>query len=208
MGTTANVVADELKKAILQGRYKGGEALRQEEIAAEYGISRIPLREALLSLEGQGLVVIHPNRGAYVSSMSLDEAREIYVMRIALESAALAQSVPLMTEADLVRAAGLLNEIDHTTDAARWAELNWEFHATLYQPAGLSRLMATLETLHSNEMRYFSVLDGIARFREQSQKDHRELLRICRSRDVARAVDCLTRQLQISQRKLLKALSN
>jgi DNA-binding GntR family transcriptional regulator len=206
MGATAQLLTDELRRAILQGRYKAGEPLRQEQIAAAFGVSRIPLREALLNLEAQRLIEIHPNRGAFVSALTRQEADEIYVMRLVMEPEALRRALPGLDERDFLRAAGLLGEIDYASDPARWAELNWAFHAALYRACGLPRLMAALEQLHAAEARYFTVLDAITRFRAQSQKDHRELLRICRAGNAIRACACLVRQLNASRKKLLAAL--
>jgi DNA-binding GntR family transcriptional regulator len=207
MGATAQLLTDELRRAILRGQYRAGEVLRQEQIAAAFGVSRIPLREALLNLEAQRLVEIHPNRGAYVCALSRAEADEIYEMRLALEPLALRRALPHLGEREFLHAAGLLNDIDHATDPARWADLNWAFHGTLYQACSLPRLMSTLEQLHATETRYFVVLDTIVRFRAQSQKDHRELLRICRSGNATRACACLIRQLNASRKKLLGGLS-
>src|SRR5437763_14723371 len=83
--TTPDLIAETLRDEILRGAIPPGEALRQEELAERFGVSRLPVRDALLRLEAQGLVHVYPNRGAFVISLSADEVREVYEMRILLE---------------------------------------------------------------------------------------------------------------------------
>ena len=68
--TVTSSVAEELRRRIVTGEYAGGEQIRQEAVADELGVSRIPIREALLQLESEGLVVIHTHKGAVVASLS------------------------------------------------------------------------------------------------------------------------------------------
>ena len=79
------VIADEVRTAILDGRFQPGERLVEDRLAAAYGVSRNPVREALRALEGEGLVVVKPRRGAFVATLSGDEAHEIIELRAALE---------------------------------------------------------------------------------------------------------------------------
>src|SRR5437868_10445798 len=83
--TTPGMVADVLRDAIRSGDLKGGQPLRQDELAAQFGLSRIPVREALRRLEGEGLVTVNPHRGAVVSILSNEELHEICEIRVALE---------------------------------------------------------------------------------------------------------------------------
>jgi DNA-binding GntR family transcriptional regulator len=76
--TTPDLIADTLRDGILRGEIAPGAALRQEELAERFGVSRLPVRDALMRLETQGLVHVYPNRGAFVISLSADELREIY----------------------------------------------------------------------------------------------------------------------------------
>src|SRR5690242_14507051 len=83
--TTPDLIADALREEIQRGTPGPGEALRQEEVAARFSVSRIPVREALRQLEAEGLVVVYPNRGAYVAQLSAQELREITDLRVLLE---------------------------------------------------------------------------------------------------------------------------
>ena len=197
IAVTANEsIADSLRADILRGKLKSGQALKQDEIAAQFGISKIPVREALIQLKAEGLVNFYPNRGAFVSEISAAEADEIYVMRIALETAVLARAIPHLTVADLKHAKEILDAIDREENIAKWGELNWEFHATLYSPAALPRLMETIRTLHTNIARYLVLyLAGMA-YQKKSQKEHRAILEACRHGDIEKALAVLEIHLQ------------
>lgn len=147
--STPDLIADALRKAILRGLFQSGQSLRQDEIATQFGVSRIPVREALRQLEAEGLVTLYPNRGATVSALSPAEIQEICEIRIALETTAIQLAIPQMATSDLQKAKTIL-EMTQETEASRWAELNWEFHATLYTPANRPRLLSLIKTLHIN----------------------------------------------------------
>ena len=194
--TAKESIADSLRTDILRGKLKSGQALKQDEIAAQFGVSKIPVREALIQLKAEGLVNFYPNRGAFVSELSAVEADEIYVMRIALETAVLARAIPHLTVAHLKHAKEILDAIDREENIAKWGELNWEFHATLYSPAALPRVMDTIKTLHSNIARYLVLyLAGMA-YQKKSQKEHRAILEACRHGNTEKAVAVLVVHLQ------------
>lgn len=200
-------IADSLRADILRGNLKSGQALKQDEIAAQFGISKIPVREALIQLKAEGLVNFYPNRGAFVSELSAVEADEIYVMRIALETAILARAIPNLTVAHLKHAEEILNAIDQEENIAKWGELNWEFHATLYAPALLPRLMDTIKALHTNIARYLVLyLAGMA-YQKKSQKEHRAILAACRHGETEKAVTVLDGHLRGAAEHLVAYLN-
>ena len=161
----------------------------------DLGVSQIPVREALAQLKAEGLVTYKSNRGAFVTSLSPREAKEIYLMRIALETMALEHAIPNLTKTDLARAKSALMVINVETDTAKWAELNWEFHAAVYQPAGMPHLLSTLEMLHINVGRYLVLyLDGMA-FQQKSQVEHYALLKACEDGDIKTAIALLKQHL-------------
>lgn len=207
LSVTNQSIAEALRADILCGRLQGGQPLRQDEIAARFGVSKIPVREALVQLKAEGLVDLHPNRGAFVSELSAAEADEIYVMRIALEKEVLARAIPHLTVSHLKRAGELLAAIDREENIARWGELNWEFHATLYAPAGLPRVMETLRTLHANIARYLVLYLAGMDYQKKSQREHRLLLRACREGDAEKAQAILEGHLRSAATQLVKFLN-
>lgn len=189
--TTTDKIANSLRTDILRGTLQSSQPLRQDEIASQFGVSKIPVREALVQLKAEGLVTFIPNRGAFVSSLSGAEAEEIYLMRIALERIALERAIPNLTISRLEQAEEILTAIDDEENTARWAELNWDFHETLYAPASLPRLLETVKNLHVNIARYLVLyLEGML-YQHASQQEHRMLLEACRHGNVQEAAQIL-----------------
>lgn len=200
-------IADALRVEILRGNLQGGQPLKQDEIAAQFGVSKIPVREALVQLQAERLVNFYPNRGAFVSELSAAEADEIYVMRIALEKEILVRAIPHLTVSHLKQAGEIIAAIDHEDNIAKWGELNWEFHATLYTPAGLPRVMETLRTLHTNIARYLVLYLAGMDYQKKSQREHRALLQACRAGEVEKAEDILDGHLRSASTHLIKFLN-
>lgn len=175
---TAATVAASVRESILRGQLRSGEQLRQDKIAADYGVSKIPVREALHRLEADGLVTFYANRGAFVSELTADEAREISIMRVAMETVALRHAMPNLTTEHFERAERIIAATDNEADPFRWSELNWSFHANLYRPAQLPRLQRMLRTLYNNVARYFVIYQAVD-YSHKSQQEHREILEAC-----------------------------
>ena len=204
---TAERIADALRADILQGRLKSNQPLRQDDLAARFRVSKIPVREALYQLKAEGLVTFIPNRGAAVSELSPREVDEIYTMRIALETVALQRAMPHLTIANLNQADDILKAIDHEQNITRWGELNWEFHATLYAPADMPRLLEWVHTLHVNVARYLVIYLAGLDYQTASQHEHRQLVDACRHGDVDRATATLQHHLQAASRQLIAFLT-
>ena len=127
-------------------------------------------------------------------------------MRIALETAVLARAIPNLTVAHLKHAEEILNAIDQEENIAKWGELNWKFHATLYSPASLPHLMDSIKALHTNIARYLVLyLAGMA-YQKKSQKEHRAILAACRHGEIEKAVTYLEGHLQDASRHLVAFL--
>lgn len=204
---TATLVADDLRSLIIKGQIRGRHPLRQEELAEQYGVSKIPVREALFQLQSEGLVDFTPGRGATVSELTPEGANEIYIMRIALEPVALQTALPNLQETDLIQAESALKQIDQERDPTRWGQLNWEFHTTLYKPAQLPRLLNTLKMWQTNVSRYFFVYQELA-FREKSNAEHGAILNACRERNSDKACHLLAEHLRLASAELVNYLSS
>jgi len=200
------VIADALRVEILQGLLPSNLPLRQDELAERFGVSKIPVREALYQLKAEGLVTFFPNRGAVVAELSSAEVDEIYAMRIALETLALRRAIPHLTIANLAEAATLLDAIEQEKSIARWGELNWEFHALLYQPANVPRLMEWVRLLHINVARYLVIFLVGLEYQATSQREHRAILEACRQGQIETAVTLLEQHLQAAANKLVAFL--
>lgn len=205
--STPDLIAAALRQAILYGIFQGGQSLRQDEIATKFGVSRIPVREALRQLEAEGLVVFQPNRGATVTTVSPDEAQEIYDIRLALETMALQLAISQFTEANLQHLDDILAITDQTEEAGRWAELNWEFHAALYSPANRPRLLSLIKMLHTNVDRYVRMQLKDSNYRDRTQKEHQLLLNYCKKRDSEKAIALLQHHIRADGEQLVAYLS-
>ncbi|MDT3681065.1 MAG: GntR family transcriptional regulator [Truepera sp.] len=199
--TTSDRIAERLRAEIAAGNYEDGEPLRQDELARRFGVSKIPVREALQQLKSEGLVAFHQNRGSLVLGASAEEVAEVYAMRAALEELALTGSIPRLTAADLRRAEAALEDLAEARDPSEWPQLNWEFHAALYRPAGMPTLLRTLQSLHHSVARYLLMYLADEDHGRTSQAQHRELLEACGERDLRRAKSVLKRHLAQASRE-------
>lgn len=193
--TVAEQVADVLREAIADGSLAAGTALRQDDLAARFGFSRMPIRDALRQLEAEGIVSIHPTKGAHVAGMDAAEIREIFALRELLEGEALKLSLPKLGEDKLDEAEGVLARIDAEPDVGRWGALNRQFHLALYDACGNQRLLSLIEAHHNASDRYVRILLSNLNYRNRSQAEHRELIAACRGRDVKEAVAVLKKHL-------------
>ncbi len=206
--TTQGMVVGGLRDAILSGVLAGGQPLRQDEIAEHFGVSRMPVREALRQLEGEGMVSFYPHRGAVVSELSYREVLEIIEIRISLETMALHKAFPLLGDGEFRRAEEVLHSIDEDEDlVSRWGELNWRFHATLFAPAERPRLLSVIKAQHTAFERYIRVHLALSDY-EKPQQEHYELLDNCRQGEENAAIDLLTWHIQDTGEMLLSHLKS
>ena len=194
--SSSEAVVEHLRQAILRGELPSHAPLPQDKIATELGVSKVPVREALAELKSEGLVTYKANRGAFVTALTAADAREIYLMRAALEKMALEYAIPNVTKVDIARAQSALLMIDAEDNPQMWAELNWEFHAALYQPAEMPNLMATLKALHINVGRYLVLYLDKMHFQDKSQDEHRTLLDACVNGNTPKAISTLSQHLE------------
>ena len=138
-------IADEIRSAVLSGEMRPGMRIRQELLAAKFGASRIPVREALKQLENEGLVVLAPNRGAWIADVNSEESIEVYRIREVVEPLAIFESVPYLTDADIAALDAMINELERVTTLERYIQLDREFHLRTYSRARMPQLQAMVE---------------------------------------------------------------
>lgn len=204
--TATEFVEAAMREAILSGALPGGAPLRQEELATAFGVSRMPVREALRQLEARALVEFHPHRGAVVAEISAEDAADISAIRAAVEPAALRLSLPNLNEADFVLAEELIGEMDAEEDPGRMGELNRRFHMTLYARAGRPRLLALAEQHLAAADRYLRFQFAALGYQHRSQDEHCALLAACRAGDVEAACEAVTRHVVQGGEKLAEFL--
>ena len=185
-------IAQILQEAIVDGVLPAGEVLRQDEIAAHFGVSKIPVREALKHLEAKGMVTFLRNRGAVVASLSCDEILEYVEIRAMLEARAAYLAASRISAADLEQARQCLRQFGAESQAGRLGELNWQFHATLYGAAGRPILLAEIRALYNKVERYVRALLAVTTEMPKTQHEHAEILAAFMQRDADAAAE-LTR---------------
>ncbi len=205
-----SAVAERLREKIVRGEIKEGEQLRQDAIAAQFQVSRIPVREALRQLEAEGLISIVPHRGAVVSLLSCDEIEEIFEMRAVLEPEVLRASIPNLTEPQLEKAQEILTTYDRILDneaaIAEWGRMNWLFHSSLYDAANRPQFMAVIRNINYNGERYIRLQLYLTRAMERARNEHHQLLELCRSHDIEAACQLLAQHIRSAGKSLSKAV--
>jgi DNA-binding GntR family transcriptional regulator len=203
--TVSAAVADDLRRRIVDGEFASGFQLRQDALAAEFGVSRIPVREALMQLEAEGLVKIHPHRGAIVSELSMEEIADLFELRAILEPRLLRASAPRLTEEDYRRLKAILKEFSAALKArhvSRWGELNTELHMVLYRHAGQPRSLAIVANLLQECDRHTRLQLSLEGKRERAETEHAELIRLCAAGEVETACGLLKTHIENVGRSL------
>ncbi|WP_174722106.1 GntR family transcriptional regulator [Cryobacterium sp. TMT2-42-4] len=162
-GSAGTRIATRLREAILTGAYAPGARIRQEDIAEEFGASRLPVREALRILESDGLVTLIANTGAWVSHLSLAECQEMYQIRERIEPLLLRYSLPQLSAETLDRLQELADEMQAGSNVETFLHLDREFHLLSYTGATTSMLGDTVRRLWNSTQHYrraFTVLIG------------------------------------------------
>jgi DNA-binding GntR family transcriptional regulator len=156
-------IADALRASILSGELVPGERIRQEDMADQFGASRIPVREALRILVTDGLVKMVSNSGAWVSSLTQAECSEHYQMRERLEPLLLRYSLPHLTPRDVEKLSALTEEMKHTDDMEAFMRLDRDFHWVTYSGATAHTLSDIIERLWNTTQPYRRVYLRIVR---------------------------------------------
>ena len=188
--TLSAAIVDQLRQSILDGTYPAGSQLRQDALGEAYGVSRIPVREALRQLEAEGLVTFNPHRGAVVSVLSLKQIRELFELRAEIEGDLIRRAVPLMKPEDHAKASEILDAYDlalRSGQVAAWGGLNWQFHSTLYAPADRELTMTIVGNLHDHSDRYLRMQLALTHGETRARHEHRAIAAAARKGDSAGA---------------------
>ncbi len=198
--TRTQMVVDILREKILSGDIQAGEPLRQDALAKEFDVSRIPVREALLQLEAQGLVHFEAHKGATATELSLAKIEELFNLRVLLESHVLGLAIDNMTPEVIEQAREILTSFDEALDTGtrveKWSELNYAFHETLYQAAGMPQTMEIIQQLNTKCDRYIRMQLLFTTGIDKAEQEHNDLLTYCEKRDKTAAVTLLKQHIE------------
>ncbi|ATC99245.1 hypothetical protein PSPO_a2278 [Pseudoalteromonas spongiae UST010723-006] len=207
--TRTEFVVDAIREKILKGEVKSGQPLRQAALAEELDVSRIPVREALLQLEAEGLVKFQAHKGAVVTELDAAHVDELFELRAMLEADLLARSIPNMNATDFDHAEELLSKLDealtHEDSANLWADLNTSFHTYLYQAAERPQTLEVVNILNKNSDRYIRMHLLLAGGIKKAGGEHKQLIDYCRAGDTSNACQLLKQHI-LGAKEEIKAL--
>lgn len=201
------VIEETLRNAILDGRLPCGLALRQQELATLFGVSRMPVREALRQLEAQELLSVVHHKGAVVAPLIVDNSIEAYDLRILLETEALRLSVPLLDDNDFKQIERYIDLLETEADYTQVGRLNRLFHMALYGKAPNHKLLKLIEQGLVEEERFLRFNLSAMGLGKLSQDDHRALLRSARAGEIELCVENLRHHLQRGIEVILRYLA-
>ena len=203
---TPDAISDALERDILGGVLAPGSVLPQGPLAARFGVSRIPVRDALARLALAGLVELTPNRRARVVEMTREEVIEAFDLRLMLETDLFARALERMTPQDLDRIDYALARSDLEARNANWAEGDALFHAALYAPAQRPRQQAMIDGLRRACRVQIACYKALPEDTDRWLDDHAALRDLCRAGEKAAATERLRTHLTNARDTLLSHL--
>jgi DNA-binding GntR family transcriptional regulator len=193
--TAQEAVLAELRRLITAGLLRPGQQIVQDALAVQFGVSRVPLREALKILEGEGQVTYVAHRGYFVTELSLSDLIEVYRIREILEAEAVSIAVPQMTAEDIHRLEEAERDVRAAADIAdvvAMTSANRRFHFAILDACALPRLIWLIRLMWDATEVYRSVYYNDAHNREMVDSEHRALVAAVRAGDATAALVVLT----------------
>lgn len=204
-----DVVFNTLRQAILKGELKPGERLMELALAERLGVSRTPIREAMRKLELEGLVVMIPRRGAQVANITEKDLNDVLEVRIALENMAIEKACTRMSEEEMSKLWLAAKEFERTTsegNLVRLAEADVAFHEIIYEASDNKRLCQVLNNLREQIYRYRMEYLKEEETRNLLVKEHEEITRAIRNRDVKRAQEISFQHLENQRKAIIQTI--
>ncbi len=184
MGLVVQTLSEQIfalvRDRIVSGEIPVAAAIRQDALAAELGVSKIPLREALARLEQEGLLIARANRGFFVRPLKPAEAEEVFALRLKIEPETVARASKVATHTDKAAARAALRELDRAAvaDRASVGRLNRAFHTSLIRPLDQPVTVQILERLNLIGERYVAKHLDPADHGDRSHKEHLAMLNL------------------------------
>lgn len=184
----AEALYQQLKHDIRDNKLPIATPLKQEQLAAEYGVSRIPIRDVLQRLKNEGWLTQSGKRGVMVHPLSATEAQDLYIMRMYLEPLILSHAIVKLNYQTLGQATDILEQLNQPKlSIAEHGELNWQFHACIYQAAKRPTLFNNIANLHQLCSRYIGFHSVELDYVKTSQQEHYQLLEAIKAKQLGKA---------------------
>lgn len=204
------MIASDLRERILSGDMAEGDLIRQEALAEEYEVSRMPIREALKRLSAEGLVQWSNNRSGTVTKHSLEEIGEMFDLRKLIEVDLFRRAIPLMTAADFATCSDILRLMETSydeDDVGKWGALNHTYHTALYEAAGRGLTRELLDRISIQTDRYVRMHLSVMKQREPAKEEHRSLLDCAQSGNIDKGCALLADHIQRTKEQLLSLVA-
>jgi DNA-binding GntR family transcriptional regulator len=204
--SVVDTVTERLRRALLSGDIQPGARIKVAELEKTFGVSHIPIREAVRRLETEGLIVALPQRAAVAAGVDLDDLQGLYDLRRIIECAVIRRSIDSMTDEQVERVRLALAELESVVedhDAPRFWELHRDFHWALLEPGATAWIERVLDQVWLASQRYVRLF--VSRTVEDAMRDHRALHKCCQKRAGARAAVILERHLDRTELAVRKA---
>lgn len=198
-------VTRSLRQRVLSGELEPGSPLAQSRIAAEYGVSRIPVRDALQVLAGEGLVDLRPSV-AVVRDLSISELQELYELRGAVEPMLTRLAVPNVGRAEIAKMAMLAETMESTPAPADWLDSNARFHRLVYSCADRPRAIELVDQLRRLTDRYLYLHVGVFGAIGHLHEEHRRILAAVRAGDAGETAELTRLHLATTHELILRYL--
>lgn len=192
-----------LRKSILNGVLAGGSPLRQDDIAEQFGVSKIPVREVFRKLEADGLVEFKPRRGVFVVDHTEAEILEMLEIRIALESRALELAIPQMTDSDIELAREILKEYEEVEGIEVWSDLNRRFHDCIYAPCGLMNMISMIHSVVDKTGSFMRLKVTMASGFDRPHLEHVNILKACEEGNTEQGVELLRQHIERTKKEVV-----
>lgn len=199
-------VTERLRHALLSGEIKPGARIKVAELEKRFGVSHIPIREAVRRLETEGLVVALPQRAAVAAGVDLKDLGGLYDLRRVIECQVIRRSVEAMTPEQVETVRGALTTLEGAAgdhDSPRFWELHRDFHWALLEPGASAWIERVLDQIWLASQRYVRLF--VSETVDDAMRDHRELLACCEQGDAARAAELLRVHLDRTERAVRQA---
>lgn len=215
------IVTNYIREQIITGKFKPNRQIKEEEIASHFEISRPPVREAFSRLEAEGLVVKRPRKGIFVTEPTMEDVREIYLLKASLYELSVEQAIRVITDSQIRKLEKLVAKMNDYTekeyfDILGYQYVHYKFHSEIMNIAGIERLTKFAQNLHNQVSRFsFKALQ----YREHTQVSkfyHNKIFQAIKSRDMVRSsqltkehvLDALDFQYSLYQSENLKDFDN
>lgn len=189
-----DLVFDTLREAIMTGKLKPNERIMEVNLAETLGVSRTPVREAIRKLELEGLVTMHPRKGAYISDISTDSIIEVLQIRKSLEALAISLAIPNITDADINKMEQINNKFGQAIaedDFETITNSDYEMHEIIYIASRNKRLINMMQSLDETMKRFRMVFFNDIADTKELIEEHEHIIEALKVRDEKKATDSI-----------------